>query len=151
MDVLPQLAGIIGILAAGPFVDDFVISVARADRTTGDRQSPLPHLVPRKISPKTDTNLPFGADRRPESVHVTPQRSVSRGPVRSATLPFSSGTAASTGRASARARRFFGRPSERGFRLRNAFGLLLCHALILVRLSLPGTSRAVLVFAECLP
>src|SRR3981189_3421151 len=64
-------------------------------RTTGERQSPCPTLRPENVSPNTDTSLPLGAmTDGPRSAHVTPQRFVSLGPVRSTTLPLSSGTVA---------------------------------------------------------
>src|SRR3978361_546504 len=62
-------------------------------RMTGEGQSPLPTLRPEKVSPKTDTSLPFGAvTDAPRSAHVTPQRPVRRAPARAARLPGSTWT-----------------------------------------------------------
>ena len=59
--VAPQLVCVLGIATGGALVADRVIGVAGADQD--DRRTPvaLATLLPEKVSPNTDTDVPFGA------------------------------------------------------------------------------------------
>ena len=95
VDVVPQLAGIVRVVSAGPLVDDFVVGVAGADQHDGRTPVALRRPCDRRRCRRRPTPACRWArpPTAPRSVHVTPQRSVSPGPVRSTTLPLSSGTA----------------------------------------------------------